>query len=117
MTQRRLATALGSWGATALGILGTVVAARVLDPGPFGRLTLVLATVALFQLLLDLTSEEALVKYGFRYAERAASPPSLRGGGGGGGGVSGRGGGGGGGVFFFFGGGAAVRAGGRPPPP
>src|ERR671918_2626896 len=71
MTQRRLATALGSWGATALGILGTVVAARVLDPGPFGRLTLVLATVALFQLLLDLTSEEALVKYGFRYAERA----------------------------------------------
>jgi O-antigen/teichoic acid export membrane protein len=70
MTQRRLATALSSWGATALGILGTVVAARVLDPGPFGRLTLVLATVALFQLLLDLTSEEALVKYGFRYAER-----------------------------------------------
>ena len=71
MNRRRLATALGSWGATALGILGTVVAARVLDAGPFGRLTLVLATVALFQLLLDLTSEEALVKYGFRYAERA----------------------------------------------
>jgi O-antigen/teichoic acid export membrane protein len=48
-----------------------VIAARVLDPAPFGRLTLVLATVALFQLLLDLTSEEAVVKYGFRYAERA----------------------------------------------
>src|SRR5918997_3596381 len=70
MNRRRLATALGSWGATALGILGTVVAARVLDPAPFGRLTLVLATVALFQLLLDLTSEEAVVKYGFRYAEQ-----------------------------------------------
>jgi O-antigen/teichoic acid export membrane protein len=69
--RRRVATALGSWGATALGILGTVIAARVLDPAPFGRLTLVLATVALFQLLLDLTSEEAVVKYGFRYAERA----------------------------------------------
>jgi O-antigen/teichoic acid export membrane protein len=70
-SRRRVATALGSWGATALGILGTVIAARVLDPAPFGRLTLVLATVALFQLLLDLTSEEAVVKYGFRYAERA----------------------------------------------
>jgi O-antigen/teichoic acid export membrane protein len=38
----------------------------------FGRLTLVLATVALFQLLLDLTSEEAVVKYGFRYIEQEA---------------------------------------------
>jgi PST family polysaccharide transporter len=68
--RRRTATALGSYGATGLGILGTVVAARVLEPHDFGRLTLVLATVALFQLLLDLTSEEALVKYGFRFAER-----------------------------------------------
>ena len=71
LLRRRLATALGSWGSSALGIVGTVIAARILEPGPFGRLTLVLATVALFQLLLDLTSEEALVKYGFRYAERA----------------------------------------------
>src|ERR687897_329545 len=47
MNRRRLATALGSWGATALGILGTVVAARILDAGPFGRLTLVLATAAI----------------------------------------------------------------------
>jgi PST family polysaccharide transporter len=68
--RRRTATALGSYGATGLAILGTVVAARVLEPHDFGRLTLVLATVALFQLLLDLTSEEALVKYGFRFAER-----------------------------------------------
>jgi O-antigen/teichoic acid export membrane protein len=71
LLRRRTATALGSYGATALGIVGTVIAARVLDPPDFGRLTLVLATVALFQLLLDLTSEEALVKYGFRFAERA----------------------------------------------
>jgi lipopolysaccharide exporter len=71
LLRRRAATALGSYGATTLGIVGTVVAARVLDPPDFGRLTLVLATVALFQLLLDLTSEEALVKYGFRFAERA----------------------------------------------
>jgi O-antigen/teichoic acid export membrane protein len=72
VSARRVATALGSWGATALGIFGTVIAARVLDPAPFGRLTLVLATVALFQLLLDLTSEEAVVKYGFRYIEQGA---------------------------------------------
>jgi PST family polysaccharide transporter len=70
LLRRRTATALGSYGATGLGILGTVIAARVLEPHDFGRLTLVLATVALFQLLLDLTSEEALVKYGFRFAER-----------------------------------------------
>jgi lipopolysaccharide exporter len=68
--QRRAATALGSYGATVLGIVGTVVAARLLEPFDFGRLTLVVATVSLFQLLLDLTSEEALVKYGFRFSER-----------------------------------------------
>lgn len=71
LLRRRLATALGSYGATALGIAGTLVAANVLGIADFGRLALVLATVALFQLLLDLTSEEALVKYGFRYAEAA----------------------------------------------
>ena len=69
LLRRRLATALGSYGATALGIAGTLVAANVLGITDFGRLALVLATVALFQLLLDLTSEEALVKYGFRYVE------------------------------------------------
>ena len=69
LLRRRLATALGSYGATALGIAGTLVAANVLGVSDFGRLALVLATVALFQLLLDLTSEEALVKYGFRYVE------------------------------------------------
>ena len=69
LLRRRLATALGSYGATALGIAGTLVAANVLGVMDFGRLALVLATVALFQLLLDLTSEEALVKYGFRYVE------------------------------------------------
>jgi PST family polysaccharide transporter len=67
---RRTATALGSYGSTALGILGTIVAANVLGVADFGRLALVLATVGLFQLLLDLTSEEALVKYGFRYSAR-----------------------------------------------
>jgi O-antigen/teichoic acid export membrane protein len=70
LVRRRAATALGSYTSTALGILGSVVAMRLLAPFDFGRLTLVLATVGLFQLLLDLTSEEALVKYGFRFSER-----------------------------------------------
>jgi O-antigen/teichoic acid export membrane protein len=67
---RRSATALGIYASTALGVLGSLVAANILGPADFGRLALVLATTALFQLLLDLTSEEALVKYGFRFAER-----------------------------------------------
>jgi O-antigen/teichoic acid export membrane protein len=68
---RRSATAVGIYASTALGVLGSLVAANILGPTDFGRLAVVIATTALFQLLLDLTSEEALVKYGFRYSERA----------------------------------------------
>ena len=68
---RRSATAVGIYASTALGVLGSLVAANILGPSDFGRFALVVATTALFQLLLDLTSEEALVKYGFRYSERA----------------------------------------------
>lgn len=67
---RRSATALGTYASTAFGIVGTVVAIRLLGRDDFGRLTEVLATAAFFQLLLELTSDEALVKYGFRYSER-----------------------------------------------
>jgi PST family polysaccharide transporter len=67
---RRSATALGTYGSAALGIAGTLIAANLLEPVDFGRFALVIATAALFQLLLDLTSEEALVKYGFRYSAR-----------------------------------------------
>jgi O-antigen/teichoic acid export membrane protein len=70
LVRRRAATALGSYTSTALAIVGSVVAMRLLAPFDFGRLTLVLATVGVFQLLLDLTSDEALVKYGFRFSER-----------------------------------------------
>ena len=70
LVRRRVATALGSYGSTVLGIAGTVLAARLLGSDDFGRLTLVVGTVGLFQLLLDLTSEEALVKFGFRFVER-----------------------------------------------
>jgi O-antigen/teichoic acid export membrane protein len=68
---RRSATALGSYGSTALGVLGSLVAANILEPENFGRFALVVGTTALFQLLLDLTSEEALIKYGFRYSAQA----------------------------------------------
>jgi polysaccharide transporter, PST family len=67
---RRSSTALGIYASTVLGVLGSLVAANILGPTDFGRFAVVVATTALFQLLLDLTSEEALVKYGFRYSER-----------------------------------------------
>ena len=67
---RRSATVLGIYGSNVLGILGTLLAIRILSVPDYGRLALVLATAAFFQLLLDLTSEEALVKFGFRYSAR-----------------------------------------------
>jgi O-antigen/teichoic acid export membrane protein len=67
---RRSATALGIYGSTALGILGSLVVLRVLGPTDAGRFSLAVGTAAFFQLLLELTSDEALVKYGFRYAAK-----------------------------------------------
>jgi O-antigen/teichoic acid export membrane protein len=66
---RRSATALGVYTATALGFLMTVVATRRLGVDAYAQLAAVLAATGLFQVLFDLTIEEALVKYGFRYAE------------------------------------------------
>src|SRR5829696_1775576 len=67
---RRSATAIGVYTATGLGFLTTVVATRELGTHDYARFAAVLAATGFFQLLLDLTIEEALVKYGFRYAER-----------------------------------------------
>jgi O-antigen/teichoic acid export membrane protein len=67
---RRSSTAIGIYASTALSILGSLVGANLLGPADFGLLALAIATTALFQVLLDLTSDEALVKYGFRYSER-----------------------------------------------
>jgi O-antigen/teichoic acid export membrane protein len=55
--------------AVAFGILGTIVAARVLGLEEFGVFATALAVVGFFQILLDLTVEESLTKYGFRYVE------------------------------------------------
>jgi O-antigen/teichoic acid export membrane protein len=67
--RRSWATA-GVYASALVGFLGTVVAVRELGISAFGRLSIVLAVAGLFQLLADLTVEEALVKYGFRYAVR-----------------------------------------------
>ena len=64
---RRSATAVGFYASTALGILGTIVAARRLDVSAFGIFATVVASVGFFQALLDVTVEESLTKYGFRY--------------------------------------------------
>ncbi len=65
---RRSATAIGLYGSVALGVLGTLVAARELGPHGLGLYSLALSGAGFFQVLLDLTVEEAMVKYGFRYS-------------------------------------------------
>ena len=66
---RRSATAIGTYVAAGLGFLTTVVATRELGVHDYARFAAVIAATAFFQLLLDLTIEEALVKFGFRYVE------------------------------------------------
>jgi len=65
---RRSSTAAGIYLSALLGFLGTVVAVRELGIYRFGLLAIVLAATGFFQLLADLTVDEALVKFGFRYA-------------------------------------------------
>ena len=64
---RRSATAAGLYSAMVFGILGTVFAARSFSVLDFGLYATVLAATGFFQSLLDLTVEESLTKYGFRY--------------------------------------------------
>jgi O-antigen/teichoic acid export membrane protein len=65
---RRSATAAWVYAAVVFGILGTVVAARVLGLEDFGLFVTALAAIGFFQIFLDLTVEEPLTKFGFRYA-------------------------------------------------
>jgi O-antigen/teichoic acid export membrane protein len=68
VTIRRLVTAVGIYAGAALGFAATVVAARLFPSTTvFGLYAIVMATTGFFQTLLDLTVEEAAVKYGFRY--------------------------------------------------
>ena len=68
--RRRFVAAGGVYLAALLGFAGSIIAVRELGIYSFGVLSLVLAATGFFQLIGDLTVEEALVKYGFRYAAR-----------------------------------------------
>ncbi|MBV8256973.1 MAG: lipopolysaccharide biosynthesis protein [Actinobacteria bacterium] len=68
--RRRVGAAAGTYLSVALGFLGTVVAARIFSTSTLGLFTIVIASTGFFQTLLDLTIEEALIKYGFRFIER-----------------------------------------------
>lgn len=65
---RRFATAAGLYSAVAFGVLATIVAARSFSLREFGLYATVLAATGFFQSLLDLTVEDSLTKYGFRYS-------------------------------------------------
>ena len=68
---RRSATAVGIYASVAIGFLSTVVASRVFDSKQaFGDFTTVVYATSFFQSFFDLTVEESLVKYGFRFVTR-----------------------------------------------
>ena len=64
---RRVLTAGGIYLSAVLGFLGQILAARWLGPEDYGVLAIVIAVTGFVQLVTDLTVEEAVVKYGFRY--------------------------------------------------
>ena len=64
---RRSATAIGAYTAAALGFSTSIVAARELGVNGYARYAAVIAASTFFQQMADLTIEESLVKFGFRY--------------------------------------------------
>jgi len=67
---RRSVTAVGTYASTIAGVFTTIFATRELGVSDYARFAAVFAAATFFQVLLDLTVEDALVKYGFRYAEQ-----------------------------------------------
>lgn len=68
---RRSATALGIYSSFLFGILGTIAATRELPTRhAVGSYTTVFFATGFLQSFFDLSAEEALVKYGFRYVTR-----------------------------------------------
>ena len=67
---RRAGAAAGIYSSAALGFLATIVAAHLFSRHTFGLYAIVLAATGFFQGLADLTVEEALIKFGFRYTTR-----------------------------------------------
>ena len=68
MTRRRLAAFAGVYGSVILGVLASLVALRILGPLKGGRYTIVIGVVDFLATLVWLTSADALIKFGFRYA-------------------------------------------------
>jgi O-antigen/teichoic acid export membrane protein len=64
--RRRSTTAVGVYAATVLGVGTTIAATRILGDS-YASFAIAFALVGFFQMLLDLTVDEALIKYGFRY--------------------------------------------------
>lgn len=64
---RRALTASGIYLSAVLGFLGQALAARWLGLESYGLFAIVIAVTGFVQLAFDLTVEEAVVKYGFRY--------------------------------------------------
>lgn len=76
VVRRRSTTAVGVYAATVLGVGTTVAATRILG-GSYAQFAVAYSVVSFFQMLLDLTVDEALIKYGFRYVT-AEDWPRLR---------------------------------------
>jgi O-antigen/teichoic acid export membrane protein len=69
-TRRRVIAALAVYASSALGIAGSLVVFRVLGPTDAGRFAIVIGGVQFLSLLTEITCDEALVKFGFRYSAR-----------------------------------------------
>jgi O-antigen/teichoic acid export membrane protein len=68
---RRSTTAVGIYSSVVFGFLATVVAGRVFPTTQdFGDYATVIYATSFFQSFFDLTVEEALVKYGFRFVTK-----------------------------------------------
>ncbi len=65
--RRRSTTAVGVYTATVLGVGTTIAATKILGTHDYAKFAVVFSIVGFFQMLLDLTVDEALIKYGFRY--------------------------------------------------
>ena len=75
---RRSLTAVGIYSSVVLGFLGTVVATpRAELDARFGDYATVIFATASSQSFFDLTVEEALVKYGFRYIDAGGLGPAA----------------------------------------
>jgi O-antigen/teichoic acid export membrane protein len=66
--RRRLLAVVGVYGSVCLGVVGALGVLRILGPTGAGKLSIILGSADFLGLLVWLTSDEVLVKYGFRYA-------------------------------------------------